>query len=152
MAAASWMAARKWWPACRSGRRCGGVLEAPEHALDGLAAAVRRQAAGAAPAPGARLDLARRRCVPLPRAHAQPQGHALRLLSPHRLSAARRGVIAQSADTIARVPAPAASRAAASHALSPWWEAIVRSRIRLECPYRADSPPKGDGLCASPLS
>jgi hypothetical protein len=41
MAAASWMAARKWWPACRSGRRCGGVLEAPEHALDGLAAAVK---------------------------------------------------------------------------------------------------------------
>jgi hypothetical protein len=91
MAAASWMAARKWWPACRSGRRCGGVLDAPEHALDGLAAAVRRQAAGAAPAPAARLDLAR--CVPLPGAHARPQGDALRLLSPHRLSAARRGVI-----------------------------------------------------------
>jgi hypothetical protein len=35
----------------------------------------------------------RRRCVPLPGAHARSQGDALRLLSPHRLSAARRGVI-----------------------------------------------------------
>jgi hypothetical protein len=58
-----------------------------------LSRRIRRQAAGAAPAPGARLDLARRRFVALPRAHARPQGDALRLLSPHRLSAARRGVI-----------------------------------------------------------
>src|SRR5256886_6071219 len=57
---------------------------------------------GAAPASGARLDLARRRFVPLPRAHARPQGDALRLLSPHRIRSAGRGVIAQSADTIAR--------------------------------------------------
>jgi len=40
-------------------------------------------------------DLARGRFVPLPRAHARPQGDALRLLSPHRLSAARCGVIAR---------------------------------------------------------
>jgi hypothetical protein len=33
------------------------------------------------------------RLVPLPRAHARPQGDALRLLSPHRLPAARRRVM-----------------------------------------------------------
>ena len=52
----------------------------------------RRQARGAAPAPGARLVLARRRRLPLPRPDARPPERGERLPPPHRLSAARRGV------------------------------------------------------------
>jgi hypothetical protein len=71
-------------------------MRARHRRAQALSRAIRRQAAGAAAAAGARLDLACRRCVSLPRAHARSQGDPLGVLPAHRLSAARRGVIAQS--------------------------------------------------------
>ena len=56
---------------------------------------IRRQAAGAATAASARLDLACGRLVPLPRADARPQGDANRFPSPHRVFATGGGVSAK---------------------------------------------------------
>src|SRR5262249_37148100 len=72
-------------------------MRARDRCAQALPRRIRRQVAGAAAPAGARLDFARGRLVPLPSAHARPQGGANRLLSPHRIFAAGSGVSAAQA-------------------------------------------------------